>query len=472
MKAILTKSLLIYFFTACFILLIKQSTAQSLKSLKENKTTLSNLTIENILKHSMFIKVIASSNKVFVGEPLMALYKFYTSVNGQAIVLKQPEFSGCSVNELSFNESPQTETVNGKPYTTFIVRRVQLTPVAPGKLSLGVATVSNHVELSDPGNAFLTDRYDVPVSNDSTSVDVILLPDKNRPADYNGLTGSFIINAEVSDKKIAAGENDHLIITIKGSGNLNAINKPDISWPGNTEHFDGTDSQHIDQMDFPLSGDRIFDIPFIGKKEGTIIIPPINFSYFNTTLKDYQTVSTKNISIIFTKALAKKDRFFNVVNYDVSNRKYLWIVGVIALAAVLIGFINYKRNKNQLLKNEQRTVTPVPVFEPQVRFKFKTDFARYWKDLESLTDIKLFFTKAKELLMMAIAEFTETTHHSELFLLAEMKKKLNDETLCKKIFVLNEVCNEKIYAPFKTETDLHFYFNEVKNAIEELQNKT
>ena len=176
----------------------------------------------------------------------------------------------------------------------------------------------------------------------------------------------------------------------------------------------------------------------------------------------------------FTKALAKKDKYLNIVNYDISNRKYLWIVAAIAFIAALIGFISYRRNKMQLQKKLalQPSVTPVPVFEPEAKFKFKTDFSRYWNDLKSLTDVKLFFAKAKELLMMAIAEFTNTTHHSELFLLAEMKAKLNDETLCKKIFVLNELCNEKIYAPFKTETDLQLHFNEVKEVIEALQNKS
>ena len=59
-----------------------------------------------------------------------------------------------------------------------------------------------------------------------------------------------------------------MIITIKGAGNFDAINKPEILWPSNTDHFDGNDSQHVDQNNFPISGDRVFDIPFIGKKEG------------------------------------------------------------------------------------------------------------------------------------------------------------------------------------------------------------
>ncbi len=474
MKSYCAKFLLISFFTIVYVVLMQaHSIAQPAASINDTQTkNAADDKIESFLKRNMFIKVNVSSNKIFVGEPVMALYKFYTSVNGQAIVLKQPAFSGCSVNELNFDETPQTEALNGHAYTSFIVRKVQLTPVEAGTLSMGTATVSNHIEIPDNDNAFLTHKYDISISNVPVSVEVSALPDKNKPADFYGIIGSFTISVSVADKKIAAGENDHLIITIKGAGNLDAINKPVVIWPQGTEHFDGSDSQHIDQTNFPISGDRIFDIPFIGKKEGTVVIPAIGFSYFNSATKDYQTINTNSIAVTFTKAVLTKNAFTNVISYDVSNRKYLWIVGVIALVAGLIGFINYQRNKNQLKKKETvQTVTPAPVFEPEVKFRFKTDFSRYWNELESLTDAKLFFAKAKELLLNAVKETTDTTHHSEAFLLAALKQKVNDD-LYKKVFTLLDVCDAKMYAPFETETDLHMHFNEVKNVIEELQKES
>lgn len=476
MRCSVAKPFVFFFFSAflCVVTAAKISAQTSSSASLQQHTPSSNgdVRIENILKRNMFIKVFVSRNKIFVGEPVLALYKFYTALSGQAVVLKQPQFSGCSVNELSFDESPQTETVDGKAYTTFIVRKVQLTPVEPGNLSMGIATVTNHVEVSNPENAFLTNRYDIPVSNAPATVTVTDLPEKNKPEGFYGITGSFNIEASVTDKKIAAGENDHLIITIKGAGNFNAINKPEINWPAGIMHFDGTDSQHVDQNNFPISGERVFDIPFIGNKEATIKIPPVSISYFNTSARDYQTISTDSVAVTFTKALTKKDEYKNVVNYDISNRKYLWIVPALAIAVTLIAFVGYKRNKTQL-KNAaaEISVTPVPVFEPQVVFKFKTDFSRHWNDLQSLQEVKPFFSKSKELLMLAVTEFTDSTHHSELFLLAAMKQKLNDEELCKKVFNLIEVCNEKIYAPFATETDLSFYFNQVKEVIQQLQSK-
>jgi hypothetical protein len=453
------------FVFACMVVCNKEIAAQlpSLFSSRQDSTG-----VENILKHSMFVKVIVSKSKIFVGEPVMALYKFYTSVSGQAVVLKQPEFSGCSVKELNFGDDPQTEVVNGKTYTVYVIRKVQLTPVKPGRLSIGTATIVNHVEIPNT-EEFVSDKYDISVSNPAAYVDVASLPEKNKPEKFYGITGLFTISASAVKNKVPVGENDHLIVTIKGSGNLDAITKPEVIWPAGTEHFDGDDSQHVDQSNFPISGNRIFDIPFIGKEVGVITIPPISFSYFNTDLKAYQTISTDSIAVRFTKALPKKDEYTNIVNYDISNRKYLWIVGAIALTVIAIGFVNHKRNKtHQQKKSAVLNTTPAPVFEPAVQFKYKTDFSRYWNDLQNITETKSFFTKAKELLLQAVAEKTDSQHHSETFLIAELKRKA-DTALCKKVFSLLELCNEKIYAPFESETDLHFYFNEVKETIEQLQ---
>ncbi len=463
------KHILIFF---CAIIYNNVIAAQmpSLISAKQNRTD--SESIQNILKHSMFVKVIVSKNKIFIGEPVMALYKFYTSVSGQAIVLTQPLFTGCSVKELNFDETPEMETINGKTYTVYVIRKVQLTPVESGSLAIGVATVINHVNIPE-AEGFFFNKYDVTVNNLATTVDVSALPEKNKPKSFYGITGLFSITASAAENKIPVDENDHLIITIKGAGNLDAISKPEIVWPSGIQHFDGDDSQHVDQNNFPISGDRVFDIPFIGKKEGVITIPPISLNYFNTTLKNYETITTDSITIKFTKALDKKNEYTGIVNYDISNRKYIWIVPAIAVTVALIGFISYRRNKIQLQKKlaVKSSITPVPVFEPAVKFKYKTDFLRYWDELKGITDTKLFFTKTKELLLRAISEKTDSQHHSETFLIAALKEKANP-ALCSKTFTLLQLCDEKMYAPFETETDLKLYFNEVKETIEQLQSES
>jgi hypothetical protein len=143
---LIIKHLLIF---ACVFLYRSEVVAQLPSLITSQQYKNDSSSIEKILKRSMFVKVFISKSKIFVGEPVMALYKFYTSVSGQAVVLKQPEFTGCSVKELNFGDAPEMETLNGETYTVYVIRKVQLMPVRAGALSIGVATVNNHVEIPD-----------------------------------------------------------------------------------------------------------------------------------------------------------------------------------------------------------------------------------------------------------------------------------------------------------------------------------
>jgi len=351
---------------------------------------------------------------------------------------------------------------------------VQLTPLQQGALSLGKAFVNNLIEVLNPENPFEPKKYNITVSNDEEAVEVIPLPERNKPKNFYGITGIFSISAAASANKIPVGENGELTVTIKGSGNLDAIIKPEISWPGNMEHFDGSDSQHLSQDIFPISGDRIFNIPFVGKKEGEVKIPPISLSFFNTSTKNYETISSDTISITFTKALAKRSIFNNVVNYDITNRRYLWIVPAIACTVALIGFISYKRNKKHSSKTMTATTssTAPPVFaqpQPVYHVKYRTDFSRHLTELETITDHKLFFTKAKNLLTGAVAERIDSTQYSEEVLLEQLKQRTYNAPVCNKVDALYEAFNLNLYAPFEIQSDLGFYFTELKDVVEELQ---
>ncbi len=432
-------------------------------------------TMEALLKQKMFVKVFTNKNKIFVGEPVMAVYKFYVAmnINDQPTVTKQPEFSGCSVKELNFDQGPELENINNEPYAVYTIRKVQLTPLQQGMLSLGNASVNNTVEILNPDDPYSTEKFNITVQNTDMTVEVNELPVKNKPADFYGLTGIYTITMTASKDKIPVGETGHLIVTIKGSGNFDAISGPEIVWPAGIEHFEGDDSQHVDQGNFPLTGYRVFNIPFLGKAEGIVMIPPVKFSFFNTSSEDYQTIHTDSITITFSKALAAKDEFTNVVNYDITNRQYLWIVPAIAIAVALVGFISYRRNKKLSLKAtaaSNTTVAPVFIPPPPVyHIKYRTDFSRYLNELESKTANNAFFAKAKELLTKAVAERIDSNQYSEQFLLAELKQRTYDAPVCNKVAALYEAFNLNLYAPFEIQADLDVYFTRLKQVIEELQ---
>ncbi len=429
-----------------------------------NNGLLNGQTTEQRIKQNMFVRVIANSHKIFVGEPLLVEYKFYSAVNSQSTVVKQPEFSGCSVEELDYNTEPYSEVLDGKQYNVYTIRKVQLTPLHEGVLQLGQASVNNNVEVFDEDHPFQTRKFNFTSSNISQAVQVIPLPLKNMPPDFSGITGKFSLTAKVAEQSLPINENGHLIVTIKGSGNMQLINVPEIAWPENIEHFEPTDTQHINHGKFPVSGDKVFDILYLGTKEGRAVLPPVNFNYFDASTQTYATLTSDSIPLIFTAALPNEKVL--QAGGNLNNKSFLWIVATIGLIAGVILFAGNKKNKTQ--KNGSSASLPIlPVTEPEpVLNKPLTDFSQELQSLQNSDGNRDFFIKGKHIINIAIREkWGSTVMVDELIVLKQPK----NEQLRKDIQSFCATCDFAIYAYADSNHNFELLNNKLASIITRIQ---
>ena len=216
----------------------------------------------------IFVNTSVSKKSCYVGEPILVTYQLYTAISCHSRVTKQVAFSSCSVIEMTSGDEPEQIKKEGeKVYRVQLIRRVQLIPLQAGDLIIPPATVNNDVSFSTLDNPYIEKTYSADVSSEAYTVQVNALPDK-QPKDFSGITGKFTITAKTDNTEIAVGESNRLQVTIAGAGNIEAVTEPKVDWPKHTEHFDVQDSQHINQTNFPESGDKTFIIPFISTEEG------------------------------------------------------------------------------------------------------------------------------------------------------------------------------------------------------------
>jgi len=407
------------------------------------------------IKKNIFVKVSASKNTVFTGEPILVTYKLYTSLNSHARVSKQPSFTGCSVMELSSDNEPPEATINGKLFHIYVIRKVQVIPLQEGTLQLGPAYVDNVVQLMREDGSDLQD-YSTTLDNDPLNIEVKPLPATEKPKDFSGVVGEFTITANVDTNKIPVGEDAALKITIRGNGNVTGVHLPSILWPQGTEHFDGSDTQRIDQDNFPVSGYKTFVIPFIGDKEGSISIAPVSFSYFDAKEQKYKTISTQTIPVEFTKAISRSEVLKNIVTEDITNKKYLWIVvaigGFVVIALIISSFSK---------PHTKKTATPVvekQVDEKQSGIEQKNNAAlngtknpmEIFAELNDLGKINVsqkFFSSARVFLIKALQSRLEAVCESEhdlVILLKENDNYMEIASSCETIF---DTCNRNLYSP-------------------------
>jgi len=422
-------------------------------------------------KQAVFLRVSASKNTVYTGEPVLVQYKLYISILTQPSPGKDPAFSGCSVVEMRPDETPVMETLNGKRYHVIIIRRVQLTPLQDGPLLLPEASVNNIIQYVTTDNTSLLKSFSMAAVSGALTLNVKPLPDTGRPAGFTGIIGSFTITARLDSNKVPANDNTHLTVVIKGAGNVGAINAPVVNWPANTEHFDGTDAQHTSQDSFPVSGDKVFTIPFIGKKQGDVTIPPVAFSYFDPNAEKYVTVYTDSLPVTFTGPLPKAEQK-EIVTGDITNRKYLWIVPAIALTVAFVLIVSGQRQRRlkKALEAEKEKARLWEEVKQKAAMVKKPAFNvnAALRSLAEIEDDHAFFIKAKDVLTKALQQKFNTAATHETAILADMQLQKADAVVYENARHIYKICNLCLYSPVIEEGQRVLVHETLAVLVEEL----
>lgn len=362
--------------------------------------------IPTAIDKNLFIKVTASKEKCFVGEPILVTYKLYTRLQSESKLLKQPDFNGCSVIEMTTTDiEAEREVVNGKVFKSYVIRRVQLIPLQEGNITLGAATLDNTISFFKTAEEIAYRRpsitHTATISNLPKQIQVLGLPTDKLPANFTNTIGTFIISAKVLKTTDTANDNNSLEIRVDGIGNFQNLVCPTINWPKNIEHFDVETAESLDKFSFPVSGKKIFTLPFSCKKEGKTVIPPINLAYFDADKKQYAIASTDSISIDVLQAVEKID--VTKITPKVGNIKYVWIIPCIAVVAGILLWLTFFRKKTEVVVEKAEEVTIIE--DPIV---IKTDTEKL-NDLLLIEDDKQYFQEAKMLATNLLNQANETS---------------------------------------------------------------
>jgi hypothetical protein len=350
------------------------------------------------IRNNLFIKAIPSKKKCYVGEPILVMYKLYTRLKSNSRVVKQPSFSGCSVNEMTTNDiMPQREKINGKEYNTYLFRKVQLFPLQAGKLDIGQASVENTINfykntenLRDAyyGIGEAGEEHTVTLTTDPLSVEVIDLPKINKPAGPTSV-GNFIVIAKLKKDTIPAKETNSLIVSVIGSGNFKNVSAPEVSFPDKIYRFDATETDELDKLSFPLSGKKVFEIPFEANATGAYNIPAITLSYFDPAKGSYQTTSSQSLKLTVTPAVSKAVQTTAMVKDSGFDTRYMFYL--LPIAFLLGGILIWRKQP----KKKFQTVVATDDTEPTHTVK-RFDFTQSYNELLLLQDDTDFYLKARE----------------------------------------------------------------------------
>jgi hypothetical protein len=314
------------------------------------------------IKNNIVVRLEVNKKTCYVGEPILATYKLCTRLRSKSKVVKQPQFSGATVIELTEEDQDQhIEKINGQEYNVFVIRRVELFPLAPGQLVLPATSVENKVSFYNAGQLSYRDLYYgspsapveeqlVTLENKPTVVNVIPLPafPTVGNSEFSGAVGDFDFSISTTDK-VSTNATNNLYITVQGSGNLQDLKQPFVQWPKGIEAFDATQKAEDDKTDFPVRSRMTYTIPFVVDKKGMYTIPPIEFTYFNANANKYVTKSTHALVLNVVQGQKNILKALNPANAETGFQQRLYIILGAGVLAIIIGLLWYNARQKAML---------------------------------------------------------------------------------------------------------------------------
>ena len=275
----------------------------------------------------LFIKVSANKRKVYEQEPILLTYKVYTLVDLTQLEGKMPELTGFHTQEIPLpqQKSFHIERVNGKPYRTVTWSQYVMYPQMTGKMEIPSITFKGIVVQQnrsvDPFEAFFnggSGYVEVKRNIVAPSIKIDVLPLPHKPADFSGGVGKFNISAQLNKNELKAGDPLSLRIVVGGIGNLKLIKQPVVNFPKDWDKYDPKVTDKTKLTSNGLEGNMIYDILAVPRNQGHYTIPPVELTYYDTSLNQYKTIKTQSFEIEVAKGDGSRS---SVVDYSKDQPK-------------------------------------------------------------------------------------------------------------------------------------------------------
>ena len=439
---------------------------------------------ENIIekiKKNLFVRVEVSKKNCFVNEPIVATYKLYSRLRSESRVVKRPSYNGFSLYDMVDPEvdNPGVETINGKQYNVHTIRKSQLFPLQAGKFILEPVEVENTVhfikapseqdtyleEYNDPFAE--TIEQTITLGSEPLEITVKPLPTTNQPSTFDGAVGNFSVEASLKDPITKAGEAATLLVKIKGKGNIPMINAPSVSWPADLEVYDPSAKEEVHPEVAPLSGTKTFEYVFTPKDTGKVVIPAINFAFFDPASQSYKTDSTGAINLRIvpgTKKIATKssaDKPGAGASYPAVGNLVWWIAGGVLLTLLIIAIVvmSNRRNKPAIAKPQAVTTPAIPVA--------KVDPLEKARRMHSVSNPGLFIKEVESVVWNEVAEKLHIlpVELNQPQVIAALQNRGADEATVQLFKQLMHNLEYALYIPSQTPEDFEDILNKAENFL-------
>jgi hypothetical protein len=244
----------------------------------------------------------------YVHQQILYTFRFLRSVQSLEAQWDPPSFEGFWVEDLG-KERQYEQVINGRRYAVTELKKV-LYPLSEGPAQIEESLLACQLAVQGGrrpagidsffGSPFLGTRTQTVTKNLRTepiSLRVQPLPHAGRPKGFQGLVGTFAVQAEIGQDRLRTGDSTTLTVTVTGRGNLQdlvAVSPEEIA--GFKVYPDKPTYQSEIRGD-ALVGTKVFKKALVPVEGGTVEIPVHEVPYFDPEQGSYRVAATPPLSV-------------------------------------------------------------------------------------------------------------------------------------------------------------------------------
>lgn len=449
----------------------------------------------------LFLKLILNRNEVYIGESVVATIKIYTRVDLSGLnEIKFPEFNGFIKENI---ETPpltslRRENINGTIYGTGIVQQSLLIPQVTGDITINpveiTALIQQKTRQADPFfGDFFGSYQQVPRVIASQPVKILVKPLPGlKPDDFSGVVGKLEMNASVNKDTVNINDAINFKVIISGSGNLKFSGSPKLKLSPDIDVYDPKINDNIKIDANGSSGQKTFEYLLIPRHYGEYSIPPISYSYFNTSLGRYEKLTTREFNFYARKGaeqsatgttvyggvskeeikyLGKDIRFIknlpgNLKRHDnilISKRSFISLYGFGVFVFLLVLFIrreHIRRNSDlSIVRNRKAAKVAGKRLQEASKCMKEKLHDRFYEEI-----LKALWGYLSDKLSIPVSDLTRTNA-----IISLKEKGISDEHINNLTSIL-DICEFARFSPSSSETDITDIYNGTMQFIRTVEN--
>ncbi len=285
---------------------------------------------------SIFVGASTDKDTVYVNQQVTWTLGYYT--DGRVELLRSPNYSPPSSEGFWVEDLPPQNkyysTIHNRQYLISEIKRAYF-PTAPGAYTIGEARVD--IVVDDFGRGNINDFFSRGMSGGfgqqrslttkAIKIYVKPLPEKGKPADFNGAVASNLSVTMTADKQTAnVGEPVNVTVEVNGTGNMRTLSPPKLTGIDKFKFYESGNSTDSFKQDYVVSGRRKFQFVIVPQVEGQFTVPAVSIAYFDPARRSYRVAQSEPVPLRVNPGTAENGRKivyagggddFQVLNRDI-----------------------------------------------------------------------------------------------------------------------------------------------------------